>query len=194
MFTGAQQFYRRTLSACVRHQPIVLIVFFALVVATALLAVRIPKGFLPNDDTGQLFVFTQAAQDIGFDAMVDKQRQAVDIIRKDPNVDNVMAFVGAGGSSATLNLGRMIVNLKPPHERKGADEVVQECGRNCRASPASGVSAEPAADPHRRQADQSSRTSSCCRTPTPSSCSNGRRNSSRRWRKLRGFLDVSATC
>ncbi len=35
-----------------------------------------PKGFLPNDDTGQLFVFTQAAQDIGFDAMVEKQRQA----------------------------------------------------------------------------------------------------------------------
>ncbi|HKE47245.1 MAG TPA: efflux RND transporter permease subunit, partial [Rhodanobacteraceae bacterium] len=68
----------------------------------------------------------QAAQDIGFDAMVDKQRQAVDILRKDPNVDNVMAFVGAGGSSATLNLGRMIVNLKPPHQRKSADEVVQD--------------------------------------------------------------------
>ena len=87
---------------------------------------KIPKGFLPNDDTGQLFVFTQAAQDIGFDAMVEKQRQAVDILRKDPNVDNVMAFVGAGGSSSTLNLGRMIVNLKPPHERLSADEVVQE--------------------------------------------------------------------
>ena len=126
MFTGAQQFYRRTLNTCVRHQPIVLIVFLALVAATALLAVKIPKGFLPNDDTGQLFVFTQAAQDIGFDAMVEKQRQAVDILRKDPNVDNVMAFVGAGGSSATLNLGRMIVNLKPPHERLSADEVVQE--------------------------------------------------------------------
>jgi len=126
VFDAVQGFYRRTLMACVRHQPIVLITFFVLVAGTALLAVKIPKGFLPNDDTGQLFVFTQGAQDIGFDAMVDKQRQAVDIIRKDPNVDNVMAFVGAGGSSATLNLGRMIVNLKPPHDRKTADEVVQE--------------------------------------------------------------------
>ncbi|GAA0724265.1 efflux RND transporter permease subunit [Dokdonella soli] len=125
-FDAAQDFYRRTLGACVQHRFAVLMVFFALVVATALLAVRIPKGFLPNDDTGQLFVFTQAAQDIGFDAMMAKQRQAVDIIRKDPNVDNVMAFVGAGGSSATLNLGRMIVNLKPPSERRSADEVVQE--------------------------------------------------------------------
>ncbi|MET0230983.1 MAG: efflux RND transporter permease subunit, partial [Rhodanobacteraceae bacterium] len=125
-FNGAQNFYRRTLTACVAHRFIVLMVFFALIGATVLLAIKIPKGFLPNDDTGQLFVFTQAAQDIGYDSMVEKQKQAVDILRKDPNVDNVMAFVGAGGSSATLNLGRMIVNLKPPHERKTADEVVQE--------------------------------------------------------------------
>ncbi|HEY6894790.1 MAG TPA: efflux RND transporter permease subunit, partial [Rhodanobacteraceae bacterium] len=126
MFNGTQNFYRRTLNVCVHHRFIVLLVFFALVAGTAVLVYKIPKGFLPNDDTGQLFVFTQAAQDIGFDAMVEKQRQAVDILRKDPNVDNVMAFVGAGGSSSTLNLGRMIVNLKPPHERKSADEVVQE--------------------------------------------------------------------
>jgi HAE1 family hydrophobic/amphiphilic exporter-1 len=125
-FDATQDFYRRTLSACVHHRFVVLLVFFALVVATALLAAVIPKGFLPNDDTGQLFVFTQGAQDIGFDAMMAKQRQAVEIIRKDPNVANVMAFVGAGGSSATLNLGRMIVNLKTPTQRLGADEVVQE--------------------------------------------------------------------
>jgi HAE1 family hydrophobic/amphiphilic exporter-1 len=125
-FDAMQGLYSRTLHVVVRHRFVVLIVFFALIVATGFLAVRVPKGFLPNDDTGQLFVFTQAAQDIGFDAMMDKQRQAAEIIRQDPNVDNVMAFVGAGGSSATLNLGRMIVNLKPPHERKSADAVVQE--------------------------------------------------------------------
>ncbi|MBA8884885.1 efflux RND transporter permease subunit [Dokdonella fugitiva] len=125
-FDAMQSAYARTLRASVRHRFVVLLTFFALVVATGLLAVRMPKGFLPNDDTGQLFVFTQAAQDIGFDAMLEKQRKAADILRGNPNVAGVMAFVGAGGSSATLNLGRMIVNLKPPHERKSADEVVQE--------------------------------------------------------------------
>jgi HAE1 family hydrophobic/amphiphilic exporter-1 len=124
-FDAVQAFYRRTLDTCVHHRLVVLLVFLVLVAGTVVLAVRIPKGFLPNDDTGQLFVFTQAAQDIGFDAMMAKQREALDIIRKDPNVDNVMAFVGAGGSSATLNLGRMIVNLKPPGQRRSADEVVQ---------------------------------------------------------------------
>jgi len=125
-FDATQSLYGRTLRAIVRHRFIVLLTFFALVVATGVLAARVPKGFLPNDDTGQLFVFTQAAQDIGFDAMMDKQRQAAEILRRNPNVESVMAFVGAGGSSATLNLGRMIVNLKPPHERKSADAVVQE--------------------------------------------------------------------
>ena len=134
-FDATQDFYRRTLQACVRHRFPVLLVFFALVIATAFIAVRVPKGFLPNDDTGQLFVFTQAAQDIGFDAMAAKQRQAAEIIRKDPNVDNVMSFVGAGGSSSTLNLGRMIVNLKPPHERRSADEVVHALRPKLQAIP-----------------------------------------------------------
>jgi len=125
-FEAMQSVYANSLARVVRHRRLVLAVFVALVVATGFLGARIPKGFLPNDDTGQIFVFTQAAQDIGFDAMMEKQREAAEILRKDPNVDNVMAFVGAGGSSATLNLGRMIVNLKPPHERKSADAVVQD--------------------------------------------------------------------
>ncbi len=154
-FNAAQNFYRRTLTACVGHRFIVLIVFFALVGATVLLAIKIPKGFLPNDDTGQLFVFTQAAQDIGYDAMVEKQKQAVDILRKDPNVDNVMAFVGAGGSSA---------NAQPrPHDREPQAAARAQDGRRSRAGIAAevaghrgpaGVSAEPAADPHRRQAHE----------------------------------------
>jgi HAE1 family hydrophobic/amphiphilic exporter-1 len=125
-FDAAQGFYRRTLEACVRYRFVVLVVFFALVGATGWLFMYVPKGFLPNDDTGQLFIFTQAAQDIGFDSMMAKQREAVEVILKDPNVANVMAFVGAGGSSATLNLGRMVVNLKPPSQRIGAEQVLQE--------------------------------------------------------------------
>ena len=126
VFDAMQSLYARTLARVVERRFVVLMAFFALIVATGFLGARVPKGFLPNDDTGQIFVFTQGAQDIGFDAMMEKQRRAAEILRNDPNVANVMAFVGAGGSSATLNLGRMIVNLKPPHERDSADAVVQE--------------------------------------------------------------------
>ncbi len=125
-FDRVQEGYRRSLEACVRHRFVVLCVFFALVAATAFIVVRIPKGFLPSDDTGQLFVFTQAAQDIGFEEMRAKQVQAATILREDPNVENVLSFIGAGGSSATLNVGRMIVRLKPWGERPGADKVIQQ--------------------------------------------------------------------
>jgi HAE1 family hydrophobic/amphiphilic exporter-1 len=125
-FDAVQDFYRRTLTVCVAHRRIVLAAFLALVVATGFLAAIIPKGFLPSDDTGQLFAFTQAAQDIGFDAMVEKQRAAAEIIRADPNVDNVLSFVGSGGSSQSLNLGRLLIKLKPAGERLSADAVIQE--------------------------------------------------------------------
>ena len=128
-FNRVQDFYRRTLTVCVRHRAIVLGVFLVLIAATALLAVSIPKGFLPSDDVGQLFVSTEAAQDIGFDDMLLKQHQAIEIFRNDQYVENVLAFVGAGGSSSTLNQGRMILKLKPFGERPDADQVIQEMRR-----------------------------------------------------------------
>ena len=126
VFDGMQDFYRRTLSASMRHQRLVLLAFGLILAATVVLFVYVPKGFLPNDDTGQLFVFTEADQDIGFDEMARKHNEAARIIREDPNVAGVMAFMGVSGSSATLNLGRMIVTLKPRSKRGTPDEVIQE--------------------------------------------------------------------
>src|SRR5262249_58046220 len=106
-FDGMQNLYRRTLVACLAHRRIVMIAFALILVATAALFVYVPKGFLPSDDTGQLFVFTEADQDVGFDEMARKHNAAAKIIRDDPAVAGVMAFMGVSGSSATLNLGRM---------------------------------------------------------------------------------------
>jgi HAE1 family hydrophobic/amphiphilic exporter-1 len=126
MFDGMQNLYKRTLRVCLDHRRIVMIVFFAIFAATIYLMAVVPKGFLPSDDTGQLFVFTEADQDVGFDEMARKHNEAARIIRDDPNVAGVMAFMGVSGSSATLNLGRMIVTLKPRSERGSPDEVIQE--------------------------------------------------------------------
>jgi HAE1 family hydrophobic/amphiphilic exporter-1 len=123
-FERVQDAYRRSLQLGVRHAGAVLALFVAVLVASAALIVHMPKGFLPNDDTGQIFVSTQAAEDIGYEAMMEKQRQAIAILRKDPNVAFVMAFVGAGGGGGSLNQARIVVNLKPPGERLGADAVV----------------------------------------------------------------------
>jgi HAE1 family hydrophobic/amphiphilic exporter-1 len=117
--------YSRSLAWCMARQGLVLATFVAITAVTVVLLMQVPKGFLPSDDSGQLFVFTEAAQDIGFDAMAEKQRAAAAIVRADPNIESVASFIGAGGSSPTLNVGRMLVKLKPFGERRPADEVMQ---------------------------------------------------------------------
>ena len=124
-FEAMRHIYQRTLEWSLEHARWVLVAFFAITVATGILFVRMPKGFLPAEDTGQLFCFTEAAQDISFDAMAALQQQVAEIIRSDPNVEGVMSFIGAGGNNPSLNRGRLFITLKPRRERVGADEVVR---------------------------------------------------------------------
>jgi HAE1 family hydrophobic/amphiphilic exporter-1 len=127
-FDGMRDAYDFTLKWAMAHHRIVMLAFALIFGATAWLFVAMPKGFLPSTDTGQLLVFTEAAQDISFEAMAQKQRQAANIVRADPNVAAVMAFIGpsSSGSSQTLNLGRIFVRLKPRAERLPADAIIQE--------------------------------------------------------------------
>jgi HAE1 family hydrophobic/amphiphilic exporter-1 len=104
----------------------VLIAFLGVCVATAVLFARAPKGFLPSEDAGQLLCFVEGPQDTSYEAMIELQAQVVEIIRKDPNVEATMAFVGANAGSPLLNVARVTVNLKPFNERKPADQIVRE--------------------------------------------------------------------
>src|SRR5262249_38339665 len=69
--------------------------------------------------------FFEGPQDASFEAMAALRKQVVDVIRQDPNVDAAMAFVGAGGINASLNVGRITITLKPFKQRKPADEIVR---------------------------------------------------------------------
>jgi HAE1 family hydrophobic/amphiphilic exporter-1 len=108
------------------HRFAVLMTFLAICVVTIGLFWRAPKGFLPSEDSGQLFCFVEGPQDASFDAMSQLQQQVAEIIRNDPNVDAAMSFVGASGQSPSLNRGRITITLKPFKERKPADQVVRE--------------------------------------------------------------------
>jgi HAE1 family hydrophobic/amphiphilic exporter-1 len=124
-FDGMRDAYDASLAWTLAHQRAVLLAFLAICVATGVLFARAPKGFLPSEDSGQLFCFFEGPQDASFEAMAGLRKQVVDIVRQDPNVEAVMAFVGAGGINASLNVGRMTITLKPFRERKPADEVVR---------------------------------------------------------------------
>ena len=84
------------------------------------------KGFLPADDQGLILVFTEAAQDVSFMAIANMQRQVAEIVKENPYVQGAMSSVGAGGPSASLNVGRIFVALKPRNQRPSADVVIQQ--------------------------------------------------------------------
>jgi hydrophobic/amphiphilic exporter-1 (mainly G- bacteria), HAE1 family len=126
MFEAMLGTYRASLAWVMRHRRYTMTAFGAIFVATGFLFAYMPKGFLPSDDVGQLFIITEAAQDISFDAMKNLQQQVANVVRQNPHVENAMSFVGTGGPSPTLNNGRIFVTLKPRNERPRADQVVRE--------------------------------------------------------------------
>ena len=100
-----------------RHQFITLMVMFGTIALTGYLYVIIPKGFFPQQDTGLIIGQSEAAQDISFQAMLERQQALQDAIMRDPAVDTVGSAVGAGGGVYTLNDGRAFIQLKPANQR-----------------------------------------------------------------------------
>ncbi|MGB8369392.1 MAG: efflux RND transporter permease subunit [Limisphaerales bacterium] len=126
-FDGMRDGYDRTLQIVMRHRFATLMLSFVIFVATLVLFYVIPKGFFPDEDTGQIFAITEASQDISFDAMSAHQQAAAKIVAADTNIDGFMSSIGASGSSAVLNQGRMFMRLKPTSERKlNANQIIQE--------------------------------------------------------------------
>jgi HAE1 family hydrophobic/amphiphilic exporter-1 len=125
-FDALKNAYDVSLRWTLARRRAVLFLFLAICVVTGVLFARAPKGFLPSEDSGQLFCFVEGPQDISFQAMMDLQRQVAEIIGRDPNVEAAMSFVGATGFSPSLNVGRITITLKPFKERKPAEQVVRE--------------------------------------------------------------------
>ena len=125
-FDAVARGYDRTLKFTLRHQPGMLLVFFASLAASIWLLFTTPKGFFPQEDIGQLSVSTEARQDIAFEAMVALQQRVADVIRGSPHVANVASIVGSSGQSSGLNTGRMFVELKPRDQRPDLQRVLSD--------------------------------------------------------------------
>ncbi len=125
MFQDLLTAYDRSLQWVLQRQALTLAVAVATMAATVWLYVIIPKGLLPQQDTGLIIGVTDSAQSISFKAMVERQRAIAAIVRQDPDVVSVASFVGAGTVNATVNSGRLYINLKPRDRRKaGAEEII----------------------------------------------------------------------
>ena len=111
-------FYHRTLLWVLQRQRATLIVTFATIVATLLLYVVAPKGFLPLQDTASITALTEAGPEVSFSDMQARQMQTAEAIKADPDVVGVVSVIGAGSVNPTTNVGRLVMTLKPRGERK----------------------------------------------------------------------------
>jgi HAE1 family hydrophobic/amphiphilic exporter-1 len=109
--------YERMLAVAMRHRFLTLLVYFATLGLTIYLFMVIPKGFFPQQDTGLITGISEAAQDISFADMMKKQEALGEIVAADPAVATVAMAIGAGGSTAAINNGRMFITLKPKDQR-----------------------------------------------------------------------------
>jgi HAE1 family hydrophobic/amphiphilic exporter-1 len=129
-FDGLLNLYEAGLKIVLRHQFITLMTMLGTIALTGYLYVLIPKGFFPQQDTGLIIGLSEAAQDISFQAMAERQQALLNAVMRDPAVASVGSGVGAGGGNATVNNGRVYIALKPQNQRGSMDEVIARLRTN----------------------------------------------------------------
>ncbi|MDH2182337.1 MdtB/MuxB family multidrug efflux RND transporter permease subunit [Pseudomonas sp. GD03651] len=117
--------YGNALQWVLKHQPLTLLVAVASLLLTVFLYMVVPKGFFPVQDTGVIQGISEAPQSTSFAAMSERQQALSKVILQDPAVQSLSSYIGVDGDNATLNSGRLLINLKPHGERDAtASEVI----------------------------------------------------------------------
>ena len=125
-FNGLFAGYKRSLAVVMRWRRATLAVTLFSLALAGYLFVTVPKGFFPIEDTGVIIASTEAAQEISIDSMSEHALAVANVIKADPNVADVTAFVGIGQGNYSLNTGRLFIQLKPRNERElSATEIIQ---------------------------------------------------------------------
>jgi HAE1 family hydrophobic/amphiphilic exporter-1 len=112
VFDGWLHGYDRSLKAVLRHKFATLMVSFVVIGLTFYLYTISKTGFIPDEDQGLVFAFTEAQQGIAFQDMMQLQQKVADVVRFDPSVMNTMSSIGN-----PINQGRIFFRLKDKRER-----------------------------------------------------------------------------
>ncbi len=124
-FDGLLGLYARGLRFVLRHRTATLIATFLTIAVNVKLFTDVPKGLFPQQDTGLINATVQAAQDASFPSMKARQEELNKVLAGDPDIEHLVAFIGAGPSAGTTNSGTAFMMLKAMPPRKlSADEIV----------------------------------------------------------------------
>jgi len=143
LYNAIERAFQRTLDAydwslrkVLDHGLVTVIASFLIFFLTVYLFIAIPKGFLPSEDAGQVFIFTEAAQGISFQEMAAHQIAVDQVVADTGYATTRMSRVGAGGPNASANSGRIFIRMQPRKlvwdgllprmNRPSADEIIQE--------------------------------------------------------------------
>ncbi len=138
--------YRRSLRWALGRQVLLLVVAIATLAGTIGLYLVVPKGFLPQQDTGVIVATTEAAESVSIPRLASMQQRVADIVARDPAVSGVVSFVGAGTINATPNTGRLTVALKPIDGREPVQAVIERLSAAVAGIPGLSVFFQPVQD------------------------------------------------
>ncbi|MEO9382890.1 MdtB/MuxB family multidrug efflux RND transporter permease subunit [Chromobacterium phragmitis] len=138
--------YGRLLNWVLDRQKTTLLVAVGTLALTAALYVWTPKGFFPQQDTGAIQGISEASQSISFSAMAQRQEALAEALLKDPAVDSLSSFIGVDGTNATLNNGRLLINLKPKGERDDMRSVLARLQQRAGDVPGMSLYLQPVQD------------------------------------------------
>ncbi len=128
-FQGMLRVYDHSLQFVLRHRPAMMVSFVVVLAATGYMFVTIPKGFIPDQDTDQLSIITEAQQGTSFRQMSEFEKKIAEVVSQDANVDSLMASVG-GTTASNLggpNYGQLVIHLKSRAQRAlGVNDVIKE--------------------------------------------------------------------
>jgi multidrug efflux pump len=141
------EIYGQSLQWVLRHQGMTLLVTLATLIATVLLYVAMPKGFLPSQDTGLISAVSEAGPEVSFAQMQRLQNQIEVAIKKDPDVVGLVSVLGVSRMNPTPNAGRLAITLRPRDERRAsADEIVLRLKQAVAPIPGMNVYFQPVQD------------------------------------------------
>ena len=138
--------YERSLDWVLDHQRLTMAVATVTIAITVLLYVIIPKGLLPEQDTGLITGVVQADDNIAFPQMEALTQRVANTLRKDSAVAGVAAFIGAGTINPTLNQGQLSIVLKDRGQRDGLDRLLPRLQREVAGIPGVALYLKPVQD------------------------------------------------
>jgi len=138
--------YESSLDWVLGHQRFTMLIAGATVVVTIFLYIIIPKGLLPEQDTGLITGVVAADQNVAFPQMEQRTKAVAEALQRDKAVSGVAAFIGAGSINPTLNQGQLSIVLKDRGDRDGLDEVVKRLQQEAADIPGVALYLKPVQD------------------------------------------------